>query len=376
MKILIISNLFEQISGGSEYQAYLYANELIKQGIEVIFLAYVRNGDNYLEIVRNIRVYHCAPPKWVQKTPVLRNGDIRYSSYRYFAYVLDKEKPDAILQIGESSLTGSFVKLGRARNIPFIWVCASDRSLWPHHFCWKAPLGYMGDLLTDYGIRNATRHFLQNQEQIDCFKKKFQDCEFGTFPNIQPVPDSLPVKDNPPLIVWVANLKPLNQPELFVKLAEDFAKQYNYKFVMMGRADENYIRQMESNSSRLPNFRFIGSQTQDDVNIWLEKASLLVNTSQFEGFSNTFVQAWLRKTPVITLNVNPSRVFDEHHIGACANNDFDRLCQLVKQFLSEPQQWNQYSEKAYEYAVNNHSIEKNFPTLLEAINSSIDSPRQ
>ncbi len=56
---------------------------------------------------------------------------------------------------------------------------------------------------------------------------------------------------------------------------------------------------------------FCGAISQQEVNAELANAHVLVNTSLYEGFPNTFIQAWMRRTVVVSLNVNPDGIFDE-----------------------------------------------------------------
>ena len=57
------------------------------------------------------------------------------------------------------------------------------------------------------------------------------------------------------------------------------------------------------------------NSTHEDVNKLLERSHLLVNTSKWEGFSNTFIQAWMRSVPVMTLGVNPDGLLDNSYLG-------------------------------------------------------------
>src|SRR5690606_16431046 len=124
-------------------------------------------------------------------------------------------------------------------------------------------------------------------------------------PNFHPSPRQSNVQKarSPKRVVWIANLKPLKNPHAFVRLAQRFALRNDIEFAMVGapmlpgRWTDNLLSFIES----VPNLQYLGAREQDEVNDLLERSHILVNTSDYEGFSNTFIQAWMRNVPVVSL---------------------------------------------------------------------------
>lgn len=66
-----------------------------------------------------------------------------------------------------------------------------------------------------------------------------------------------------------------------------------------------YSDTLSTRIALLDNVTYLGERDNGYINNLLEiQADLLVNTSDSEGFSNTFIQAWLRGIPVLSLNSN------------------------------------------------------------------------
>ena len=63
------------------------------------------------------------------------------------------------------------------------------------------------------------------------------------------------------------------------------------------------------------------------------KTKLLINVSVSEGISNTFIQAWMRGVPVVSLNSNPDHWFDKYEIGKCCDGDLLKLEQYTREIL-------------------------------------------
>jgi glycosyltransferase involved in cell wall biosynthesis len=153
-------------------------------------------------------------------------------------------------------------------------------------------------------------------------------------------------------VCWVANLKPLKQPELFVRLAFDFRHRADVEFVMVG-AQQMHAKAWDrllASMRNLQNLRYVGSQPQSAVEQLIASAHVLVNTSTIEGFPNTFIQAWLRKVPVVSLSVNPDGVFDAERYGICASGSYDRLRDAVEQLITESSLRSRIGERANTFA--------------------------
>jgi glycosyltransferase involved in cell wall biosynthesis len=138
-------------------------------------------------------------------------------------------------------------------------------------------------------------------------------------------------------VVWIANLKPLKNPGAFVRLARRFAHRSDVRFVIVGGTldDSDWTKQQLQEIAATPNLEYRGSLSQSAVNGLLEHTDLLVNTSDYEGFSNTFIQAWMRRVPVVSLRVDPDRLLSRGGLGA-VTGDEDTLHERVAALLDDP----------------------------------------
>jgi glycosyltransferase involved in cell wall biosynthesis len=103
---------------------------------------------------------------------------------------------------------------------------------------------------------------------------------------------------------------------------------------------------------QLPNVRFVGFLERDQVLPYLAKAKFLLNTSHYEGFSNTFLEAMSVGTPIITSeNVNPDHIITKHKLGIVYKDVPD----LQQQYASlSPEKYEVLSGNAFQYVVQQH----------------------
>ena len=149
---------------------------------------------------------------------------------------LKQISPHIIYQNVGCAYTGIAALYAKRHDAKFIWHIASDIDLKPElHLNSKSRLINIFDrLFLNYGIRNADKIAAQTQYQNTLLEKRFgRKCD-AYIPIGHPFPEYIPKKEEKVTVLWVAGVKPLKQPEIFVKLAREIGKAADVHFVMIG----------------------------------------------------------------------------------------------------------------------------------------------
>jgi glycosyltransferase involved in cell wall biosynthesis len=100
-------------------------------------------------------------------------------------------------------------------------------------------------------------------------------------------------------VLWVSTVREGKRPERFLELA---ARLPHRRFVMVGGpcgGQEELFERVRRQAARLGNVELTGFLPLAQVEAWLDRARVLVNTSDYEGMPNTFLQAWSRGVPTL-----------------------------------------------------------------------------
>jgi glycosyltransferase involved in cell wall biosynthesis len=107
--------------------------------------------------------------------------------------------------------------------------------------------------------------------------------------------------------------------------------------------------------SAMPAVEYVGQKTLAEVNELLARAHVLVNTSEHEGFPNTFIQAWMREVPVVSLRIDPDGVLGREGIGVLAQTE-EQLVEAVRILVTDPAKRAAYGVRARQHAMLRHSM--------------------
>lgn len=140
-------------------------------------------------------------------------------------------------------------------------------------------------------------------------------------------------------------LKGKKRPRLFLELAKRFP---NEKFVMVGgkfeKCKEDY-ESVEVMAKQIPNLEFKGFLQFKETEEEFSKAKLFVNTSEYEGFPNTFLQAWSRGIPIISF-IDLDGMIQDFSLGIVVNN-MEEMIQKVDDILCKKKKFSPEGIKQY-----------------------------
>jgi glycosyltransferase involved in cell wall biosynthesis len=127
--------------------------------------------------------------------------------------------------------------------------------------------------------------------------------------------DSTASSGDTPLLLMVGRIAPEKNVELFVDIARSLPAM---RFVIVGgpvKSSGTYFETLTRLASALPNVEFFGPADRRQLATLYRSATALCCTSHYEGFPNTFIEAWSVGLPVVS-TVDPDGVIARHGLGA------------------------------------------------------------
>lgn len=315
LKILFVSpNIYpyfvegeERSAGGSERQQYLLGTRLATRGFNITYLTFDENHRAEVTTSEGINVIPC-----------LRRGIIGYIksfiSARRMIWEID---PDIIYTRGHPTLCLFGITLSAQSRASHLYCVANDRDI----------MFELNDTMGRAGLRaklervdqiitqtNRQRNYLEEQFSIDSV----------TIPNGYPIPED--TGDLHPeereYFLWVGSLDPdQKKPTRFLELAQ---RLNPIPFRMIGAeapgTNQSFMRKIERMDRRISNFEYVGYVNPSDIGEHYKSAIALVNTSDYEGFPNTFLEAWVHGTPVVSLKFDLDNILEEELVGFHSGN--------------------------------------------------------
>lgn len=349
---VVLPTHWRYLMGGSQYQAKLLVEALHESGAVDVAYFCARTGEETESLD------HAVTPTGPARA--LREYG-HFWDYFSLQKALQEFEPDIIYQRVRCSLTGIVARYAKRRGIPMIWhVCVdTDVTVINARFShWiRNPHRVLERALGEYGIRSADYVIVQTHDQAKLIRSNYGIEAHSVIPNFHPVPKDCDRKNTVMTVVWIANLKRVKRPEVFLEIASRLSDMEGVRFKIAGakytgRLDQ---REFEAKVSELPNTEYLGYLSQEEVNALLEDAHILVNTSVVEGLANTFIQAWMRRVPVLTLGVNPDNVLDSGELGKNCESVTD-LADTLRHWLMRPDILHSMGERCRKRSIQFYSL--------------------
>jgi glycosyltransferase involved in cell wall biosynthesis len=334
--------------GGAQYQAKCLIDALTKRSdVDIYYLArrtppQLRH-DGY-EIVR---------------FGSRRRGAGRFLSDFWSLYLtLKRLRPTVVYQRGLKAYTGLCAFYCARNGARLVFHIASNGDVCRMHFQKWGPATLVRRLerrIAEYGMRRANIIVAQTRDQDRMLRSEFGLEATAVVPNFHPNPADSNVtrEDGRIRVLWVANFKAVKNPEIFVDLAEAYSERSDVDFVMIGRPGGKDYAELRKRIKQLGNLEHLGELPNEQVNKELARSDILVNTSSAEGFPNTFIQAWLRGTPVVSCLVDPDACLSQGRAGIVAGSPA-RLISVIGELLDNRNRIRDLAKSARAYGHANH----------------------
>jgi glycosyltransferase involved in cell wall biosynthesis len=371
MRISIVAhNAYRMISGagrghigGVERQTSMLARWLAGRGHDVSLITWNEGGPatEAMDGVRVVKV--CRPDAGL---PILRFFVPRWSSLNTALRVADA---DVYYQNGAEEVTGQVAMWCRRHRRRFVFSAASDMDC-SRRITTDRPLRER--LLYRYGLRSADRIIVQTNAQAEMLKAvtglpatvlPMPGDDFATYP----AGEDTGTTEASPLLLLVGRISPEKNVEMFIELARTLP---GMRFLVVGPGDpsNSYVAALGRLSSSVPNLEFFGSADRRQLAGLYRAATALCCTSHYEGFPNTFIEAWSLGLAVVS-TVDPDGVISRFDLGAHVAG-LAELADQVRQLADSPDRRDTIARNARTYFQSHHQRDvamERFERLFEEI---------
>ena len=353
-------------TGGAQVQIALLAKALAMKGHEVVVIDPFSNQGSFVtpEGVRLLDV-----PGWNKGLPVLRMFTHRLPAlYKMFLaqkadfyYVRTRAYVHLASYLAAKKIGGKFIQ-AIASDIDVFSYKNQYRYEYKGSFNLAKYLlvNLPNDVVLKYLLRKADYVLLQHAGQnINLGKAEGKVVLFPNIIDSANVPKAVRPAKN--YVIYVGSLSMLKGADILDQLT-DITSSAN-PVMIVGQPNDAKSTTIYAKLTQKKNVVATGRLSHTEALQLIAESKAVINTSNFEGFPNIFLEAWASGVPVISLNVNPGDVFNHYKLGICCHGDIRKMKAAIEG--SEIDQVRQ--EELLSYIAQNHDFETAADRFLEAL---------
>lgn len=269
-------------------------------------------------------------------------------------------RPQIVISRGADRIAYPLALFSRWFGVKYVFFGASDVNFEPGKELIAG--GEHNRKLWQKAVKSIKYIVVQNAHQQETLKRNYQKDSLPLF-NIWGEVEPAKVTNFHTDVVWVANLRRLKRAEWMVNAAKALPQ---FDFTIVGGStwqEPEYYEEIEKISSGIDNLHFLGKKSFAETNALVAQSRLLCCTSTFEGFPNTFLQAWANNIPVVS-TVNPSDVITSNNLGVVVKTE-DGFHAVLQAILSNAEEYKRKCMAVQDYFKQHHSPEVNYQKLVD-----------
>ncbi len=347
-------------AGGAELQQTLLARALARRGWAVSMIV-ADHGQPEGAVWDGVKTYKAYRPK--AGIPVIRFLHPRWTKLHA---ALRRADADLYYTSCAGGHLAQVVLFARARGRKVVFRVASDTDCDPRSLLVR----YWRDRkLYGWGLKRTDLVLAQTPAQRSALERSFGVSSAVLAPLLETGGSRPPLGARDIGALWIGNLRPLKRPELLLDVA---AQLPHLSFHLIGGSmpgAESYFEQVRRRAATLANVTFHGFVPQHRIGELIERARVLVSTSETEGFPNTYLQAWSRGTPVVAF-LDPEQLIGRHGLGIVVGN-LQALREAVATLAGDAGQWQAASARSGRYIDGRADERQTVGAYIEALSQLI-----
>lgn len=342
--------------GGESVQQTLLARAFRDAGFTVSMI--VKDfGQEQGECIDNINVWKTFAQE--DGLPVLRYFHPRISSIWKALHLADA---GIYYQSCAGMLTGIVAAFCQRYGRRFVFRVAHDTDCIPGEqliHIWRDRKIY------EFGLRRADLIASQGAHQVTLLKKHYGLSSVSINMAVE-APSTEQQRNRDIDVLWINNIRDFKKPELVLELAE-YLPEINFTMIggkVLGH-EELFSHITEEAESR-SNLNFLGALPYHEVNEYISRAKVFINTSDTEGFPNSFLQSWIRCVPVISF-FDPDGLIKSENLGIVPS-DLKGMGESIRQILANETNRLAIGELAAKYTKLNYgagAVTEKYVALLD-----------
>jgi glycosyltransferase involved in cell wall biosynthesis len=325
-------------AGGAELQQTLLAKALVRRGLRVSMVV-ADYGQSDGTVWDGIKTYKAYRPD--EGIPVLRFLHPRWTK---LWTALRRADADIYYTSCAGALLGQVALFARLTGRKLVFRIASNSDCDPGALL----IRFARDKrLYRFGLDRADLVLAQTPQQQEALLRNFRRPSRVVASLIEAAGPPRGFRDRDIGVLWVGNLRPLKRPELLLEAARRLP---DISFHMIGGPmpeHERFYEDVRRQASAIANVRFHGPVPYHDIGTYYERARVFVGTSRIEGFPNSYLQAWMRGTPVVAF-LDPDALLTRHALGYRVAS-VDELCEAIERLNLNATEWEAVSVRTREY---------------------------
>jgi glycosyltransferase involved in cell wall biosynthesis len=344
--------------GGEQVQQTLLAKALARRGFDVSMIVY-DYGQEDLQCWDHVTTYRAYAE--ASGVPLLRFLHPRWTG---LVRAARRAAADVYYLSCASTQVGQMALFARKHGRKLIFRVASDSDCDPKRLI----IRYWRDRkLYEYGLRRADAVLVQGTDQQAALRRNY-GLNSSVAGMLAEDPEAiLDFAARDIAVLWVSNMRQVKRPDRMLEFARTTP---DIGVHMVGGplpGEAPLYDLMRQQAAALPQLTFHGMLPYRPTSKLYGRARVFANTSDVEGFPNSYLQSWRNGTPVVGF-FDPDGLIAREGLGYAVDN-LDDMRAAIRTLTRDPIAWQQFSERCLAFMARHFSTDNVLHPYLEAISS-------